>query len=171
MAAHEYAQASARLVEQESGRYEFRKMMLEAKKCQPPRLDRGTYIGPVTVKQTESHGRGLFTTEAVKAGDLLFCEKAFAHAFHDEDASKDLCLLLNVDMDKAMIGTQGELIELIAQKLYKNPSLLPGFVDLHHGTYKSEDVLEVDDIPIVDRLVCLYLSIMISKLIPIQLPH
>ena len=84
MAAHEYARASARLVEQENGRYEFRKMMLEAKKRQPPRLDRGTYIGPVTVKQTQSHGRGLFTTETVKAGDLLFCEKAFAHAFHDE---------------------------------------------------------------------------------------
>ena len=151
MAAHEYARASARLVEQESGRYEFRKMTFEAKKRQPPRLDRGTYIGPVTVKQTESHGRGLFTTEAVKAGDLLCCEKAFAHAFHDEDASKDLRLLLNVDMDKATIGTQGELIELIAQKLYKNPSLLPGFVDLHHGTYNSGNVLEVDDIPIVDR--------------------
>lgn len=151
MAAHEYARASARLVEQESGRYEFRNMMLEAKKRQPPRLDRGTYIGPVTVKQTQSHGRGLFTTEAVKAGDLLFCEKAFAHAFHDEDASKDLRLLLNVDMDKATIGTQGELIELIAQKLYKNPSLLPGFVDLYHATYKSVGVLEVDDIPVVDR--------------------
>lgn len=151
MAAHEYARAPAHLVEQESGRYEFRKMMLEAKKRQPPRLDCGMYIFPVTVKQTESHGRGLFTTEAVKAGDLLFCEKAFAHAFHDEDASKDLRLLLNVDMDKATIGTQGELIELIAQKLHKNPSLLPGFVDLHHGTYDSGDVLEVDDIPIVER--------------------
>lgn len=151
MAAHEYARASARLVEQESGRYEFRSMMREAKERQPPRLDCGTYIGPVTVKQTQSHGRGLFTTEVVKAGDLILCEKAFAHAFHDEDASKDLRLPLNVDMDKATIGTQGELIELIAQKLYKNPSLLPGFVDLHHGTYKSGDLLEVDDIPIIDR--------------------
>ncbi|KAJ6019702.1 hypothetical protein N7522_001769 [Penicillium canescens] len=150
MAAHEYTRASARLVEQDSGKYEFGKMILEAKKRQPPRLDRGTYIGPVTVKQTQSHGRGLFTTEAVKAGDLLFCEKAFAHAFHDENSSKDLRLLLNVDMDKATIGTQGELIELIVQKLYKNPSLLPGFVDLYHGAYKSVDVLEVDATPVVD---------------------
>ncbi|OQE24015.1 hypothetical protein PENFLA_c010G09886 [Penicillium flavigenum] len=150
MAAHEYARASARLLEQNSGEYEFGKMILEAKKRQPPRLDRGTYIGPVTVKQTQSHGRGLFTTQAVKAGDLLFCEKAFAHAFHDENGSKDLRLLLNVDMDEATIGTQGELIELIVQKLSKNPSLLPGFVDLHHGTYKSVDVLEVGVIPIID---------------------
>ncbi|KAJ5811052.1 hypothetical protein N7447_010568 [Penicillium robsamsonii] len=149
-AAHEYSRASARLVEQGSGKYEFRKMILEAKKRRPPRLDRGTYIGPVTVKQTQSHGRGLFTTEAVKAGDLLLCEKAFSHAFHDEDTSQDLRLLLDVDMNKAMIGTQSELIELIAQKLHKNPSLIPDFVDLHHGTYKSVDVLEVDGIPVVD---------------------
>ncbi|KAL4896468.1 hypothetical protein BDV59DRAFT_107183 [Aspergillus ambiguus] len=150
MAAHEYARASARLVEQDSGKYEFRKMILEAKKRQPPRLDRGTYIGPVTVRQTQSHGRGLFTTRAVKAGDLLFCEKAFAHAFHCENASKGLRLLLNVDMNKAIIGTQGELIELVVQKLYKNSSLLSGFVDLHHGTYKSVDHLKGDSIPVVD---------------------
>ncbi|PLN80224.1 hypothetical protein BDW42DRAFT_116132 [Aspergillus taichungensis] len=150
MAVHEYARASSRLLEQESGKYEFKKMILEAKKRQPPTLDRGTYIGPVAVKQTQSHGRGLFTTEAVKAGDLLFCEKAFAHAFHYENGSKDLRLLLNVDTDKATIGTQGELIELIVQKLYKNPSLLPGFVDLHHGTYKSVDALEMDVSPVID---------------------
>lgn len=152
-ARHEYARASARLVEQDSGIYEFRKMILEAKRRQFPTLDRGTYVGPVTVKQTDSHGRGLFTTQAVKAGDLLFCEKAFAHAFHGENTSKDLRLLLNVDMDKATIGTQAELISLIVQKLYKNPSLLPGFVDLHHGTYKSVDLLEVDSVPIVDTYV------------------
>lgn len=158
MAAHEYTRASARLLEQEKGNYKFRQMILEAKKRQPPTLDRGTYIGPVTVKQTQSHGRGLFTTEAVKAGDLLFCEKAFAHAFHYENASTNLRLLLNVDMDKATIGTQAELLELIVQKLYKNPSLLPGFVDLYHGTYKSVDVLEVDAIPVVDRYFTDHLS-------------
>ncbi|KAJ5364437.1 uncharacterized protein N7496_010150 [Penicillium cataractarum] len=158
-AAHEYARASSRLVEQESGKYEFRKMILEAKKRQPPRLDRGTYIGPVAVKQTQSHGRGLFTTQAVKAGDLLFCEKAFAHAFHGEDSPKGLRLLLNVDMDKATIGTQVELIELIVQKLYKNPSLLPDFVNLHHGTYKSVDYLQggftVVDTFLVERIILL----------------
>lgn len=150
MAAHEYVRTCARLAEHECGDYEFRKMILEAKKRQPPTLNRSTYIGPVVVKQTQSHGRGLFTTAAVKTGDLLFCEKAFAHAFYDENGSGDLRLLMNVDTDNATIGTQADLIELIAQKLYKNPSLLPGFVDLHHGTYESVDVLEVDNTPVVD---------------------
>jgi tetratricopeptide (TPR) repeat protein len=152
-AAHEYSRATARLLEQNSGRYDFRRMIKEAKKRRPPMLDHGTYVGPVAVKQTKSHGRGLFTTDAVKAGDLLFCEKAFAHAFHDEDGLVDLRLLLNVDMSEATIGTQGQLIELITQKLYKNPSLLPAFVDHHHGKYKSVDGLEVDGLPIVDTYV------------------
>lgn len=150
-AAHEYQRALARLAEVESGKYEFKKMILEAKKRRPPSLDRGTYVGPIAVKQTESHGRGLFTTAAVKAGDLLLCEKAFAHAFHNGDESQNLRLLIDVDMNKATIGTQAELIETISQKLYKNPSLIPGFVDLHHGTYEPVGVLEVDNKPIVDR--------------------
>ncbi|KAJ5335470.1 hypothetical protein N7452_007873 [Penicillium brevicompactum] len=149
-AAHEYQRALARLAEVESGKYEFKKMILEAKKRRPPSLDRGTYIGPIAVKQTESHGRGLFTTAAVKAGDLLLCEKAFAHAFHNGDESQNLRLLIDVDMNKATIGTQPELIETISQKLYKNPSLIPGFVDLHHGTYEPVGVQEVDNKPIVD---------------------
>lgn len=157
-AAHEYSRASARLMEQDSGKYEFGKMILEAKKRRPPTLDRGTYIGPVSVKQTQSHGRGLFTTKAVKAGELLLCEKAFSHAFYDEDTSQDLRLLLNVDMNEATIGIQAELIELITQKLHKNPSLIPDFVDLHHGTYKSVDVLEVDGIPVVDTYVTAFPS-------------
>jgi hypothetical protein len=110
MAVYEYTRASARFLDQNSGKYDFRKMILEAKKRQPPRLERGTYISPMTVKQTESHGRGLFTTQAVKAGDLLFCEKAFAHAFHDENASKDLRLLLNVEMGKLRLVPKESLL-------------------------------------------------------------
>ncbi|KAJ6071389.1 hypothetical protein N7499_009403 [Penicillium canescens] len=45
---------------------------------------------------------------------------------------------------------QAALIELIVQRLYKNPSLLSTFIDLHHGTYKAVTVPEVDGIPIVD---------------------
>lgn len=48
------------------------------------------------------------------------------------------------------MGTQAELISLIAQKLYKNPSLMSTFTDLYHGSYTPVDVSEVDGIPIVD---------------------
>ena len=151
MAQREFARTSARLVEQERGQYEFKKMQREARKLRPPHLHRGTYIGPVTVKATQSHGKGLFTTEAVKAGDLLLCEKALAYAFHDETAPKELSLLLNAETDNVTLGKQGELIEAIVQRLYKNPSLLPSFADHHHGTYKPVNVQEADGLPIIDR--------------------
>ncbi|KAL5361470.1 hypothetical protein BJX96DRAFT_185299 [Aspergillus floccosus] len=150
MAQREFARASARLVEQERGQYEFKKMQWEATTRRPPHLHRGTYIGPVMVRLTQSHGKGLFTTDAVKAGDLLFCEKALAHAFHDELSPQQLSLLLNAETSEATLGKQGELIEAIVQRLYKNPSLLPSFADHHHGTYKPVNVQEVDDSPIID---------------------
>ncbi|KAJ5312810.1 hypothetical protein PENANT_c007G08348 [Penicillium antarcticum] len=150
-AAQEFKRASARLDEQTSGEYKFRLLHLEARKRQPPHLDRGSFIGPVSVQPTKSHGRGLFTIEAVKAGDLLFCEKAFAHAFHDaKSTTHDLNLLINAQSDTMTLGTQAELIELAVQRLYKNPSVLPAFIDLHHGAYKPVAVQEIDGIPIVD---------------------
>ncbi|CAI7632337.1 unnamed protein product [Penicillium manginii] len=149
IAQHEYQRASARLAEEDTGEYEFKRMILEAKKRRPPHLERGTYFGPVTIKPTESHGRGLFTTEAVKAGDLLLCEKAFAHAFHDEKGSGDLTLLMSPDTNKMILGTQVQLIGMIAQKLYRNPSMLSRFIDLHHGTHDSSDI-RVDGQAVID---------------------
>lgn len=150
-AKNEFNRAIARLVEQESGKYRFKQLQLEATKRRPPLLDHATYIGPVSVRPTESRGRGLFTTETVKAGDLLFCEKAFAHAFYDADGpSKGLALSINAQTDVMTVGTQAELIGLIVQKLYKNPSVLSTFTDLYHGLYKPVDVSEVDGIPVVD---------------------
>ncbi|KAL5336632.1 hypothetical protein BJX70DRAFT_409815 [Aspergillus crustosus] len=147
----EFGRATARLAEQQSGKYPFKQLRLEATKRRPPLLDRACYTGPVAVRPTEFCGRGLFTTEAVQAGDLLFCEKAFAHAFHDTaDGSTGLSLLMNVETNTMTRGTQANLIGLIAQKLYKNPSLMPIFTDLYHGSYIPVDVAEVDGIPAVD---------------------
>ncbi|KAL2839285.1 hypothetical protein BJY01DRAFT_250596 [Aspergillus pseudoustus] len=150
----ELNRATARLAEQQTGKYPFKYLQREAKKRCPPLLDRGTYIGPLAVRSTESRGRGLFTTEAVTAGDLLLCEKAFAHAFHDEAArgasSSSLSILMNTETNTMTMGTQADLISLIAQKLYRNPSLMPMFTDLYHGSYHPVDVAEVDGIPIVD---------------------
>lgn len=146
---HEFQRATARLAEQNTGQYDFKKMILEAKRRRPPHLERGTYVGPVKVKATQSHGRGLFTTEAVKAGDLLLCEKAFAYAFHDDENPGDLTLLMCPDTNKMTLGTHGELLKSIVQKLHKNPSLVPRFIDLHHGTYESF-VIKIDGQAVVD---------------------
>ncbi|RAL16978.1 TPR domain protein [Aspergillus homomorphus CBS 101889] len=151
-ARYQFNRAIARLAEQRSGRYNFKTMQLEAKKHKDPALDHATYIGSVAVKPTESCGRGLFTTSAVKAGDLLFCEKAFMHVFHDErkTSAKRPSLLLNTETNTTMLGTQVELISSTIQKLYDNPSLMSVFNDLYHGSYEPIAVSEVDGVPIVD---------------------
>ncbi|KAJ5611683.1 hypothetical protein N7528_008788 [Penicillium herquei] len=151
LAQHEFQRASARLAEQETGTYDFKKMMLEAQRRHPPHLERGTYIGPVKIKETKSHGRGLFATKAVKAGDLLLCEKAFCYQFHDE-SDLNVTLMISPDTNRMALGSTVELIEVIAQKLHKNPSLASKFNDLYHGTYEVSDSsnVQVDGQPVVD---------------------
>ncbi|KAJ5097335.1 hypothetical protein N7456_008056 [Penicillium angulare] len=151
LAQEELARASARLAEQNTGNYEFKKMLSETKERRPPCLDHATYIGPVAVKKTESHGNGLFTTAVVKAGDLLLCEKAFSYAIdHNYDPSTGLSPLSVSHPDRAFNGADAELIETITQKLHKNPSLLDSFLELHRGTYDAMNVQEVDGKPVVD---------------------
>lgn len=148
----EFDRATARLAEQQTGKYPFKHLHREARKRCPPLLDRATYIGPVSVRPTESRGRGLFTTQAVRAGDLLLCEKAFAYAFDNEGTGtpSNISILMNTETDTITKGTQAELITLIAQKLYKVPSLRSSFIDLHHGSYSPVDTAEVDGTPVVD---------------------
>ncbi|OJJ42379.1 hypothetical protein ASPZODRAFT_125576 [Penicilliopsis zonata CBS 506.65] len=147
----EFSRAIARLAEQNTGQYPFKQLLKEAARRRPPRLDRATFLGPVAVQATESCGRGLFTTKAVQAGDLLFCEKAFAYAFYDADnPQQELSLTINAETNEMTLGTQAELIAQIVQKLYRNPSFLPSFTDLYHGSYQAGEVSTIDGRPIVD---------------------
>jgi hypothetical protein len=131
--------ARQRLVEQETGKYNFTEMYNEIKAFRSPHLDHASFVGSVVVKTSEGKGRGLFTTQGVKAGDLLLCEKAFAHCPDENN-------------QEAPMGRRGqrELIRLTVQKLHRNPSLLPAIADLHRGTHKSVWVSEVDGRPVID---------------------
>ncbi|KAL4795819.1 hypothetical protein BDV19DRAFT_388844 [Aspergillus venezuelensis] len=125
----EFNRAIARLAEQRSGKYPIQKMQHEAVSSAQGMLDYATYVGPVAIQPTKFCGRGLFTTAPVKAGDLLFCEKA---------------LVYNPN------GNNNELRILLAQKMYKNLSLHSEIAELDHGKYQSVDVSEVDGKPVVD---------------------
>ena len=136
--------------------YNFKQLQAKAKRLRPPHLDHATYIGPVKIRQTESKGRGLFVTKAVKAGDLLLCEKAFSHAHVDEgtsdrdESSSKISLLINPGTSQGFMGAQADLIKLIVQKLYRNPSVAPAFEALYHGSYEGVGTPTVDAKPIVD---------------------
>jgi hypothetical protein len=144
--------ARNRVLEQKKGVYNFKQLQAMAKKLQMPHLDHATHIGPVEVKQTKSKGRALFVTKSVKAGDLLFCEKAFSCVYTSEKTGRGskMNVLLNLETDKGYLGGQADLIKLIVQKLYRNPSLIPDFATLYHGAYKALTTLTVDEEPIVD---------------------
>lgn len=143
----------ARLREQRCGLYNFRQMYKDAAKLQPPLLDVATHIGPVSLRDTGSKGKGLFTTEHVKAGDILLCEKAFSFWFKDVKArtrGSQTVLLICAEMDLMDFSGQAQNLHVMVRKLFNNPSLLPVINGLSHGTYEPLGVLEVDGGPVVD---------------------
>ncbi|KAL4965469.1 TPR domain protein [Aspergillus stella-maris] len=145
----EFKRGKARLKEQKTGKYDFKRMQLEAKKLSTTEVDHATYIGPVAVKHAGSAGRGVFTTADVKAGDLLFCEKAYAQALQDNQ-SHEISTLINLETNKVTTGTHADLITMIVRKMYNNPSLAPKFTNLYHGSYKPVNASEVDENTVVD---------------------
>lgn len=110
--------AQIRSLEQKSSVYNFKQLQANVNKLWPPYLDHTTYIRPVEIIRTKFKGRGLFFTKAVKAGDLLLCEKTFCHTHIGESAGGDttslkICLLINSETGQRVIGTQADLIKHI----------------------------------------------------------
>ncbi|CAI7642165.1 unnamed protein product [Penicillium discolor] len=126
-------------------------MQEKASKTYPPLLDHATWIGPVTVRQTKSQGRGLFTTEAVKVGDLLLCEKAVAYATeHPSRPRWHSNLHVNTETGTTIQGGQLALASSIIEKLYKNPSSASTITDLHSGGFKQVSTGPIDGKPVID---------------------
>ncbi|OBT91215.1 hypothetical protein VE02_00363 [Pseudogymnoascus sp. 03VT05] len=147
--------AKTRLVEQETGAYDFRSIFTELSTLNPPTVDRATYIGPVDIRVSPGKGRGLFTTRAVEAGELLMCEKAFAYSFFDQSAPAEmhktkLSMVFNTEEGSIIFGTLGTLITEAVQKVARNPSLHDFVSSLYHGSYKAPAVNKIDNHPVID---------------------
>ncbi|KFY45972.1 hypothetical protein V494_00672 [Pseudogymnoascus sp. VKM F-4513 (FW-928)] len=147
--------AKTRLAEQQNGDYDFRSIYAELSALNPPTVDRATYIGPVDIRVAPGKGRGLFTTRAVEAGELLVCEKAFAYSFFDQSAPAEmhktkLSMVFNTEEGSIIFGTMGTLITEAVQKVARNPSLHDFVSSLYHGSYKAPAVNKIDDQPVID---------------------
>ena len=145
-------------IREQAGDFDFASMLREAIVKQPsPRLDRAGYIGPIEVRKCaiESHGRGLFTTKAVKAGDLLLCEKAFATAFasNDSAAIAETSLPKDAKPDESnwKLKLRSELALTTFYKLNRNPSVVSAFADLYPGPDADEEIDENTHVPEVDE--------------------
>ncbi|KAM0494485.1 hypothetical protein ACHAP8_008628 [Fusarium lateritium] len=150
-----------RLNEQRTGEYKSKQMYKQAKKS-PPFIDCATFSAPVEIRESPGRGKGLFTTKAVKAGELLLCEKAFSYSFAgDEESTKQTKILMNLATKRMVVGGQARLLTLIVQKLYHNSSLSAEFGDLHHAGYQKATVLETDGTPVVD-------SFLVDKIISLN---
>ena len=122
----------------------------------PSCLDNATYIGPLVIKQTENHGKGVFATKNIAAGDLLLCEKAFASCpTRDErymSASPDYPpeILQHIYDRRVVVVGQAELNSVLGKKLSLNPSLVASVTSLAHGQYEPAQNDMVDGMPIID---------------------
>lgn len=142
------SRAEQRLMEQRTGRYDFRKMYNDCI-SKILYLDHGSYVGPVKIKNSQGRGLGLFTTKNVVAGELLLCEKAFSYSFQEsnaentEDAS-GILILANIFTNGITAGTQVDLMKETIQKLKWNPSFIPSVTTLCHGSYVPAEEIKED---------------------------
>lgn len=111
----ELIRAKARLDEQQSGKYAFGHLYKQARRT-PPLLEFATYSLIVEVRKSPGRGRGLFTTRAVSAGEVLLCEKAFAYSYAgDDDAADQSQMLMNLSTKRMTVGGQARLLTQIIQ--------------------------------------------------------
>ncbi|KAF5575098.1 TPR domain-containing protein [Fusarium pseudoanthophilum] len=149
-ASSEKDRLNERLNEQRTGEYKFKQMYEQAEKT-PPLIDCATFSAPVEIRESPGRGKGLFTTKAVSAGELLLCEKAFSYSFAgDGQSTRQTKILMNLATKRMVVGGQARLLTLIVQKLFHNSSLLAEFGDLHHADYQKATVSETDGTPVVD---------------------
>ncbi|KAJ4395505.1 hypothetical protein N0V85_006522 [Neurospora sp. IMI 360204] len=135
----EYERVLARVKEEEEGAYDFAAMHASLSPTSV-HIDAGSFLRNTRVADSGFHGRGLFATRPLKAGDLVYVEKA---------------TLMPNQYDPARASAA--LYTLMVRQLCDNPSLADTVLKLFPGSDLSEKYertgLEgtiVDGVPIVD---------------------
>lgn len=73
-----------------------------------PHLDTSDFIGPLAVKSITGAGRGLVTTRAVKAGELLLLCKAICPAYPDDPECHG-SPLLRLNLENGVVSTTSQV--------------------------------------------------------------
>ncbi|KAI5268225.1 hypothetical protein E4T47_07788 [Aureobasidium subglaciale] len=116
-------------------------------------VDHADFLRRAEVRQTESHGRGLFAVEAIACGDIVLCEKALAlvptpampETFH---------LVIPPAASRGTFGTQSNMWTAVIQKVLANPSIGTKLLSLYAGPnyppLKDLEIPMVDGRPVID---------------------
>lgn len=98
-------------------------------------IDAASFTTETEVRQTSTHGRGLFAKRSFKSGDIVMAEKAFAlPGYLEQDRGSD-CSLYSLSDATAADRAGALLFRELVQKLDANPSVRKAFFDLDDGGY------------------------------------
>lgn len=145
------ARSAARVSEQ-SGTYDFGQI-IEQLSPSKPRVDAANYVQRVEVQNHTECGRGLFSTQHIRFGALILCEKALCVVYaNDPGAHQTLPVQKKrVQVDRV---SEGAPYRMVLKKLVDNPSLIPKVLELYAGEQqfaKHEPIpCVVDGMPLLD---------------------
>ncbi|KAM0566544.1 hypothetical protein D7B24_001992 [Verticillium nonalfalfae] len=114
----EYKRCLARVDEAENGNYDFA-TIAQSVTSKNIHLDKASYITKTEVRDSPHHGRGLFATRDIKAGEIIYAEKSTCvpNEFHPEHNAA---------------AAYAQLVE----RCNDNPSVHEKVLGLYGGTYK-----------------------------------
>lgn len=130
----EYARCLSRIDEESSGSYNFT-ALFDSLSPTNVHLDVASFLSNTRVAESPLHGRGLFAARDIKAGELIYLEKAtlMPNQYEPSRAS-------------------AALYAMMVRQLYDNPSLAPPILSLYGGAYQrsGREGELVDGVPVVD---------------------
>ncbi|KAK7946933.1 uncharacterized protein PG986_011254 [Apiospora aurea] len=104
----------------------------------PPYLiDCATFSRLVEVRDSPGRGKGLFTTQAVAAGNILLCEKASGYSCYKVQDNTAPSTPTYMDINKSLVGVSTDVLTHLVQRLRHNPESVAEFSTLYSGEYKT----------------------------------
>lgn len=115
--------------------------------CQNQFDELADFVGPVIVKNTSTKGRGLFATDAIKAGQLILASKAFARVVVDRSDGFFMNMCWNQKSDEKHLKdrSQTQLITEIVHILKENPEKCRELYNLYAGPEYNSHMEPIDD--------------------------
>jgi hypothetical protein len=145
-----------RIQETDQGQFDLIAMAKSISKTGNYHVQQASYLSRTCIRQSDVGSRGLFATEAIKAGDMIFCEKAFV-ASNTPANAHDLSCIINPTNNVASHSSHVAIWIKAGQTAFNNPSTSHRILDLYDGTTTPADEtnterrpLIIDGMPVID---------------------